>query len=168
MQNIILNEQHYQLLFTTGQVADIGKNQKVSITRTGVRAKVVQTQIYLKDKIGRLHPFLVDGFDLPFSEDNVLTVVFAIKGQSSQGVNLAIINHSIDLTSYHGLFLKKFSAPALHTYVIIALCTLLMMRSAENHASIVVMFSVAIVHFLWRWKKNMSALKSVIQSTTYL
>jgi len=168
MQNIILNEQHYQLLFTTGQVADIGKNQKLAITRAGVHAKVVQTQIYLKDKIGSLHPFLVDGFDLPYVEDHLLTVVFAVRPQSSQGVNIAIINHSIDLTSYHQLFMKKLSVPVMHTYAIIALSSVLMMRSAENHASIVVMFSVAIVHFLWRWKKNMSALKSVIQSTTYL
>jgi hypothetical protein len=143
MKQIVAATKSIDLYWTTGKVADAGKNMEtivkggggggytykgtgttapVSITST----TVVHDQIFLIDREGNEHAFQLQGFNVACRTNNELAIIWAIREGKNNGPYIIAYNYSTRNAFYNDSSLNKlFRYPVWFLLAAMAGCLLL-------------------------------------------
>ncbi|HVU95729.1 MAG TPA: hypothetical protein VHE34_10920 [Puia sp.] len=143
MKQIIAATKPITLYWTTGKVADAGKNMETIVRGGGgggytyngtgstapvtiTSTTVVHDQIFLVDRDGREHAFQLQGFNVACRTDNQLSIIWAIREGKKTGPYIIAYNHSTRNAFYNDASLNKlFRYPVYYLLGAMLACLLL-------------------------------------------
>jgi hypothetical protein len=124
MKQIVAASKPINLYWTTGKVADAGKNMETIVRGGGgggytyngtgstapvtiTSTTVVHDQIFLIDGQGREHAFQLQGFNVACRADNELAIIWAIREGKKNGPYIVAYNYTTRSAFYNDASLNK-------------------------------------------------------------